>query len=91
MAIRRPGTSSNVSLLSSGAWSILLLIILIGGHVVLGWLVLSAIFGNGGLKTIATHTDIPDWVLVLLVLGAITMDAWIFHSVRQARKRRLQR
>ncbi|HXH64014.1 MAG TPA: hypothetical protein VNH42_00735 [Mariprofundaceae bacterium] len=78
-------------MLSSGTFSILLLVILIGGHVVLGYLVLSAILGDGGLKTIATHTDIPTWVLVLMVVGAILMDVWIFYSVRKARQRRLER
>ena len=91
MALQRPGSRSNISLLSSGTFSILLLVILIGGHVVLGYLVLSAILGDGGLKTIATHTDIPTWVLVLMVVGAILMDVWIFYSVRKARQRRLER
>lgn len=91
MALRRPGTRSNASLLSSGALTIVLLIILIGGHVILGYLVLASIFGHGGLKAVAAHTGIPAWVLVLLVLGAIAMDIWIFHSVRQARIRKRQR
>jgi divalent metal cation (Fe/Co/Zn/Cd) transporter len=88
MAIKQPGTQSNVSLLSSGVLAIILLIILIGGHVILGYLVLSSIFGDGGLKSIATDTAIPTWGLVLMVVGAVIMDAWIFYSMRQARKRR---
>lgn len=91
MAIKTPGSRSNISLLSSGAWSILLLVILIGGHLVLGYLVLSSMLGDGGLKTISTDTDIPTWVLVLMVAGAILMDIWIFQSVRKARQRRLER
>lgn len=91
MALRRPGMQSNASLLSSGAVAIVLLAILIGGHVILAYLIIASIFGDGGLKTIAAHTDVPAWVLVVLVVGAIIMDVWIAHSMRQARQRKKQR
>jgi|GEM_PF-2305829 len=91
MALRRPGSRSNASLLSSSALAIVLLTILIGGHVILAFLVVASVFGDGGLKTIAAHTDVPGWVLVLLVVGAIIMDVWIAYSMRQARNRKQQR
>ncbi len=91
MAIRRPGSRSNMSLLSSGALSVFLLIILIGGHIVIAALVLSSIFGDGGLKAMSIDTDIPAWALVLIVAGAVIMDIWIVTSMRRARKRRLER
>jgi len=91
MALRRPGMRSNASLLSSSALAIVLLTILIGGHVILAYLVIASIFGDGGLKTIAAHTNVPAWVLVVLVVGAIIMDVWIAHSMRQARQRKKQR
>lgn len=91
MGLRRAGSRSNATLLTSGGLAIALLVILIGGHVILGYLILSSFFGNGNMGTITTHTSIPTWVLWLMVLGAIAMDGWILYSVRKARKQATER
>ncbi len=46
MALKPPGTRSNLQLVVTLAWTGVMLVGLIGGHVIIGWLILSAVFGR---------------------------------------------
>lgn len=91
MGVRTPGSRSNLTLLSSAGLAIIALAILIGGHVILIYLIYSSMFGHGSMKNIMTSSGMPGWLLWLVVLGAIAMDAWIFYSIRRDRKKANER
>jgi len=88
---RKPGSRSNASLASSGAWLALGLVVLIGGHLVLAYLLVNSLFGSGGMNVVVTHIDIPHWLLGLLAAGAIVMDSWIVYSLRRAGRKAMER
>ena len=88
---RRPGSRSNASLLSSGAWVTLGLTILICGHVALVYLLVTSLFGSSGMNVVTNDTTVPHWMLGLLAAGAVIIDSWIVISLRRAQRKAMQR
>lgn len=91
MALKPPGTRSNLQLVVTLAWTGVMLVGLIGGHVIIGWLILSAVFGGSGMKGVLALTHLPAWGVWLWILAAIALDGWIAWHIRQDRKKALER
>ncbi len=91
MALKPPGSRSNLALLVSALWTSVMLVLVVGGNgvlvvIVLGW------FGiGGGLEMLAEQTMWPHWTLVALAVLGVIVDGWIFWHHRMQRKRALER
>ncbi len=91
MALRPPGSSSNVDFLIYGSIMVLQLIVFIGGHAVIGYLLLGQ-FGIGkGMPAVVEFTGLPGFALWLLMLATIAMDIWVVYHKRLERKKNLER
>jgi hypothetical protein len=91
MALKPPGSRSNLQLLVTLAWTAAMLVGLIGGHVIIGWLILSPLIGGSGMKGVLGLTHLPAWGVWLWMLAALALDAWIVWHIRQERKEALRR
>ncbi|MFQ5582591.1 MAG: hypothetical protein ACE5F3_08220 [Mariprofundaceae bacterium] len=87
MALRRPGSTSRIDLLTTGFWAILMLVVIIGGHVILAYLMI----GSGGMEKVVEFTGLPAWLMWVMLLGAIGLDGWIAYTIRKERKKILER
>ena len=91
MALRPPGSRSNIDLLIFGALAMVQVILLIGGHVLVGYVLLEN-FGIGkGMADASKLTGLPVGALWLLIAATLVMDGWIFYHKRLERKKALQR
>ena len=91
MALRPPGSRSTAELLLSSAWTVVILLLFLGGNgallaIAAGW------FGlGGGLSMLAARTGWPAWAFVVLAVLGLAVDAWIVRHRRLERKRALER
>jgi len=91
MALRPPGSRSNLDFLLYSALILLQLAVMIGGNLLLGYVALSW-FGIGeGLAGAAAFTGLPEGALVAACLAALALDGWVVWHKRQERKKALQR
>lgn len=91
MALRPPGSRSNVDLLVFGAFAMVQVLLLIFGHVLVGYVLLGN-FGIGkGMADVVEATDLPAGALWLLIAATLIMDAWILYHRRQERKKIMER
>ncbi len=91
MALKRPGTTSNVSFLTTAFWALAMIVVLVAGHLVLAFLLYATITNNGGMADIAKFTGMPTWALWLSIVAAIALDGWILFHDRKAKKKAMQR
>ncbi len=91
MAIKQPGTTSSTQLITTLFWSLLMVIILIGGHLVLAFLIYSNFTGGKGIEEVAAFTSLPTWSLWLSIVAALALDGWILYHQRKDRKEALSR
>jgi len=92
MALRPPGSRSNIDLVIFGALAMGQVLLLILGHVLIGYLLLGHLFSLGkGMPDVVEATGLPAWSLWLLIVATVAMDGWILQLKRQARKKALQR
>jgi len=87
MALRKPGSTSRMDLLTTGLWTVLMVAVMIAGHVILVYLIL----GDGGMKKVVEFIGLPVWLLWITVVGAIGLDGWVIYSTRKERKKILER
>jgi len=91
MAFKPPGSRSNISLLVTTFWAGLLLLILIGGHIIAGYLILAAFLDKEGMKAVTEFTGLSGWIIWLWMLAAFGLDGWIAYNIRQNRRKALER
>lgn len=91
MALRRPGSASRITFLTTAFAALVMVVVLIGGHLVLGFLAYSKITGGAGMEEIAKFTGLPAWSLWLSIIAAIALDVWILYHQRQDRLKALRR
>lgn len=91
MALRRPGSASRITFLTTASAALVMIAVLIGGHLVLGFLAYSKIAGGEGMVEIARFTDLPAWSLWLSIVAAIALDGWILYHRRQDRLKAFKR
>jgi hypothetical protein len=91
MAIKQPGTTSRIALLITLSWSLVMVVSLIGGHLVLAFLVYSKFTGGKGIEEIAEFTSLPAWILWLSIVAALALDGWILYHQRKDRQKALKR
>jgi hypothetical protein len=91
MAIKQPGTTSHIALLITLSWSLVMVLILIGGHLVLAFLAYSKITGGKGIEEVAAFTSLPTWTLWLSIVAALALDGWILYHQRKDRQKALKR
>ena len=91
MNYKSAGRSSSLQLLLSGSWSLFLLASLIGGHIILLFVVYGWLVDESGLGIVMKSTGLPAWFLVLWILSGLGMDGWITHNVRKDRKKAMER
>ncbi len=91
MALKPPGSRSNLQLLLTLVWTGAMLTILIGGHVVIGYLLLSAMTDGGGMKAVQALTQLPAWTIWLWMVAAVALDGWIVWHARKQRRKDLER
>ncbi len=91
MGLRAPGSSSNAEFLIYGSMMVLQLVIFIGGHAIIGYLLLHQ-FGVGqGMPAVVEFTGLPGFAIWLLMLVTIAMDIWVVYHKRLERKKNLRR
>ena len=92
MALKPPGSRSNIDLIIFGTLTLVQVTILILGHVLIGLLLLEH-FANIGksLDEITEATGLPDWCLWLTMFATIAMDGWIVYHKRLERQKALRR
>jgi len=91
MALKRPGSRSNVQLLITAFWAGAMLLILLGGHIIAGYLVLASFQDGDGIKSVTEFTGLHEWLVWVWILAAIGVDGWIFYNIRKDRKKVLER
>jgi len=91
MAIKQPGTASRTAFLTTMFWSLIMVVVLIGGHLVLAFLLYSDVTGGKGMEEVAEFTSLPTWSLWLSVVAAVALDGWILYHQRKDRKEALSR
>jgi hypothetical protein len=89
--LKRPGSRSNLTLLISATGTIFLLAVLLGGHIILAYLILANFTDAEGMKAVEAFTGLPPIVIWLWVIAGLGIDAWIAHNIRKERKKALQR
>lgn len=87
----KAGIRSNASLLTTSAWTILLLTVLIGGHVLLALLLWGGFQGDGGMATLTARTGLHGWIIGVWIAAALVMDVWILHYMRKQRQKAMKR
>jgi len=91
MALRPPGSSSNVEFLAYGSLMVLQLAVFIGGHAIIGYLLLHK-FGIGkGMPAVTEFTGLSTGLIWFFILLTIAMDAWVIYHNRMERKKALER
>ncbi len=91
MAIKRPGTTSNITFFITTFWALVMITTLVAGHLVLGFLIYSNITDGGGMKAISEFVSLPTWLLWLSIVAALALDGWILYHKRQERLKALKR
>jgi len=91
MAIKQPGTTSSTELLITLFWSLIMVTTLIGGHLVLAFLIYSNFSDGKGMVEVAEFTSLPIWSLWLSIVAALALDGWILYHQRKERKEALSR
>jgi len=91
MAIKQPGTTSSTQLLTTLFWSLIMVVILIGGHLTMAFLIYSNFTDGKGMLEVAEFTSLPTWALWLSVVAALALDSWILFHQRKDRKEALSR
>jgi hypothetical protein len=91
MAIKQPGTTSSTALLITLSWSLVMMVILIGGHLMAAFQAYSYFTGGKGIEEVAEFTELPTWALWLSIVAALAMDGWILYHQRKDRQKALKR
>lgn len=91
MALKQPGSRSNIQLLITAFWAGAMLLILLGGHIIAGYLILASFFDGEGMKQVIEFTGLQEWLIWIWMLAGIGLDGWIFHNIRKDRKKALKR
>jgi len=91
MALKRPGSTSNITFLVTAFWALAMIATLVAGHLVLGFLLYANITGSGGMKEISDFTSQPIWALWLSIVAALALDGWILYNQRQDRLKAFKR
>jgi len=91
MALKRPGSRSNVQLLITAFWAGTMLLILLGGHIIAGYLILASFQDGECMKKVTEFTGLYEWLIWVWILAGVGLDGWIFHNIREDRKKALER
>jgi len=91
MALKRPGTASRLTFLTTTFWALVMIAVLVSGHLVMAFLLYAKVTGSTGMEEIAKFTSMPTWSLWLAMIGALALDGWILYHQRLDRKKALKR
>jgi len=91
MALRPPGSRSNIDLVIYGALALVQILILISGHVLVGYLLMGHFEIGNGMEDILEFTGLPEWSIWLTIAVTMAMDAWVMYLKREERKKALKR
>ena len=91
MALKRPGTASNLTFLITSFWALVMIVVLVAGHLTMAFLAYAKFTGSAGMPDIAKFTGMPSWLLWLAVVGGLALDAWIIYHQRLERKKVMRR
>ncbi|MDX8389794.1 MAG: hypothetical protein R8M38_04805 [Mariprofundaceae bacterium] len=91
MARNMAGKASRKELFSTLAWSSTMLVVLIGGHLIIAWLIYANMVDEPGMEAIIELTSLPKWALWIVAIAAPIADVWIWNHGRMERKRNLAR
>lgn len=81
---RSYGKRSNIDMLSSSMWTLLQIVILIGGHVLIASHIWLRIQGHDASARVSELTGLPAWAQILAMLATVGLDIWTtLHSRRQ--------
>lgn len=89
--MRKPGTRSNASLLTTAAWTLISLTVLIGGHVLLLLLLWDSFETHSGIMGLADYTGLHKGIIWLWIIAALGMDIWVSVNARKQSKKAMQR
>ena len=91
MALKQPGSRSNIQLLITGFWAGGMLLILLGGHIIAAYLILASFFDWEGMKKVTEFTGLHGWLIWIWILAGIGLDGWIIYNIREDRRKALER
>jgi len=91
MALKPPGSRSNVQLLITGFWASAMLLVLLGGHIIAGYLILASFQAGEGMKTVTEFTGLNEWMIWIWMLAGVGVDGWIVYNIREDRRKALER
>jgi len=91
MAIRPPGSSSILDMIMGTAWTVLLIIGLVAGHIVLlVWLYLNVSL-HTGMEVIVDYTGFSAPLLWLSVAISFFLDLWIYIGGKREKEKKIGR
>jgi len=91
MALRPPGSRSNLELLIYGSLMLLQLAVFIGGHAIIGYLLLHNFDIGKGMPAVVKFTGLPAGLIWVFILLTIAMDLWVYYHHWVERKKALAR
>lgn len=91
MALKRPGSQSNLLFAIGMFWAGVMIAVLVAGHLVLAFLIYSSMTGGKGMEEVAKFTSLPTWSLWASIFAALALDAWIAYNHYKERREILRR
>ncbi len=86
-----PGQTSYVTLLVSSCWTIFMLLVMIGGHLLMLLWAWEVFFQNAGLDELVAFVHVPKEVLLGLMAMAIVSDVWAHFGAKKSLEESIQR
>ncbi len=88
---RVPGQASYVVLLISSLWTIFMLLVMIGGHLLMVLWAWEVFFQNAGLEELSELVHTPRDVLIGLMAMALISDIWAHFGAKKSLEESIQR
>jgi len=87
-----PGQRSNIALFLSSIWAIISMFILIIGHLTIAFIVYGKLNDSNALLDLEAFLPVLSQTNLYITAGlALILDVWIFKSMRDQRRHKIQR
>jgi len=86
-----PGQASFVALVASTFWTVFMLLVMIGGHLLMILWAWEVFFQNANIQDLSALTHVPSDVLFGVMAMAIVSDFWAFFGSKKKVKDGIER